>query len=203
MVRTFSRTHHDTRRLRGFSLIELMVVSAIFMVLSSVVLSANTRFGNRVILQNLAHEMALTVREAQVYGIAVRRFGTTEFDVAYGMHFELAAPETYELFADANNSGTSDDGDGVIKETTLRGGFSVSDICVRTYAGATNCGEAAVDVVFRRPEPDACISVDGVGTYDAEGDCTSNYNQARIVIEGPTGATADIVVESSGQISVQ
>lgn len=181
-----------------------MVVTGIFMVLSGVVLSANTRFGNRVILQNLAHEMALTVREAQVYGIAVRRYGSTDFDVAYGMHFGLAAPETYELFADANNNGTRDAGDGVIKVTTLRGGFAVSDICVR-LAGSSgvNCGEQAVDIVFRRPEPDACMSTEDAITYNPQGDCISNFDQARITVQGPTGATSNIVIESSGQISVQ
>ena len=51
-----------------------MVVTAIFVILSAVVLANNSRFGNVIVLQNLAHDISLSVREAQVYGIAVRRY---------------------------------------------------------------------------------------------------------------------------------
>src|SRR3989344_3825107 len=80
---------------RGFTLIELLVVTAILGIVSTLVLANNTRFGGAVLLENLAYEIGLSVRKAQVYGIAVRRFGETDFSAGYGIHFNSAMPTTY------------------------------------------------------------------------------------------------------------
>lgn len=180
---------------RGFSLMELLVVTGIFMVLSGIVFAANGRFGNLVVLQNLAHDMALTVRQAQVYGIAVRRYSGSDFDVAYGMHFMLPAEGTasgYELFGDVNDNGIYDPGE-TVAASTLRGGFQITDICVRDLNGLETCDVDEVNIVFQRPEPDALIRRVALGSLD---------EQARIVIESNRGDQAEVVVESSGQISV-
>ncbi len=181
----------------GFTLVELMVVSAIFMVLSSVVLSANTRFGNRVVLQNLAHEMALTVREAQVYGIAVRRFSGTNFDVGYGMYFVPSSGGSqtiYQLFGDVIANGVYDAGE-TVRTITLAGGYSIVDICARDASSSIEtCGLPAIHIIFYRPEPDAIIRR-GAGPVTDD--------RARIVLESPRGSRAEVIVESSGQIAVQ
>ncbi len=174
-----------------------MVVSAIFMVLSSVVLSANTRFGNRVILQNLAHEMALTVREAQVYGIAVRRFAGSNFDVGYGMYFVPSSGETqtvYQLFGDVVANGVYDGGE-TVRTITLAGGYRIVDICARNASSSIEtCGLPGIHIMFYRPEPDALIRrAAGIPTDD----------RVRIVLESPRGARAEVHVEASGQIAVQ
>lgn len=183
-----------------------MVVTAIFMILSSVVLSTNARFGNLIVLQNLAHDMALSVRQAQVYGIAVRRFEATNFDVNYGIHFTLPAedaPTIYELFADVNRNGTYDEGDAIVSSTTVSPGFTIADLCVRNASGIEDCGVGSVDVVFRRPEPDACISKDGAVTYNQQFECVSQENRMRLVMQSRSDEQSEITVESSGQISVQ
>src|SRR3989344_6228445 len=84
-----------TRSSTGFTLIELLVVTAIIVIVTSLVLINNNRFGGTVLLQNLAYDMAPSVREAQVYGISVLSFGG-EFDFGYGMHF-TANSQTYVL----------------------------------------------------------------------------------------------------------
>lgn len=177
-----------------------MVVTAIFVILSAVVLTNNTRFGNVIILQNLTHDIALSVREAQVYGIAVRRYdpgsGTGVFSYGYGMHFMPGS--TYELFADVNANGKWDAGE-TVKETTISGGFVVSDIC----APEGQCSKSRVDILFKRPEPDACISVGGAVSLDGEGRCVSSVQRTRITIMSPRGDDAQLTIESSGQISVQ
>lgn len=181
---------------RAFSLIELMVVTAIFVILSAVVLANNTRFGNLIVLQNLAHDMALSIREAQIYGIAVRRFGTSQFDLGYGMHFSRGS--SYELFADTNRNGIWDPGE-TVKTTTIAGGFRVDDLC----APEGTCGRDRLDLLFLRPEPDACISTDGAVTLNAQRECISATQRASIVVSSARDDRATIVVEASGQISVQ
>jgi hypothetical protein len=184
-----------------------MVVTGIFMILSSVVLATNSRFGNLIILQNLASDMALSVRQAQVYGIAVRRYQGTNFDVSYGMHFTLPAPNTasiYQLFADVNRNGVYDGGDSIVEATTIKGGYSITALCARTVGSSVDdCTVSTLDIVFRRPEPDACVSVGGVATFSSKFICVSNYDKASVRVDSNRGQHATVVVEMSGQISAQ
>lgn len=175
---------------------ELMVVTGIFMILSAVVLSTNARFGNLIVLQNLAHDMALTVRQAQVYGIAVRRYQGVNFDVGYGMHFTQPAEDalsTYELYGDVNQNGVYDVGEAV-SETTMSGGYRIVDICARDLGGIETCGLSQLNILFRRPEPDAIIRRVAGASLD---------DRARIVLESRSGERSEVIVEASGQISVQ
>lgn len=182
-----------------------MVVTAIFMMLSGVVLSTNARFGSLIVLQNLAHDMALSVRQAQVYGIAVRRYEAANFDVSYGIHFTLpeGGPTIYELFADVNLNGAYDIGDAIINSTSLNPSYTITELCVRSNTGLEDCSVSTADVVFRRPEPDACIGSGGAVTYNQQFECISQLDRMRLVLESRSGQQAGIIVESSGQISVQ
>ena len=181
-----------------------MVVSAIFVLLSSVVLAGNSRFGSVIVLQNLAHDIGLSVRQAQVYGIAVRRYDNPSapgapgvFTHSYGMHFSPGT--SYELFADVNGNGIWEPGE-TVDPITLRGGYAITDIC----APSTTCGVSRVDIVFRRPEPDACISTGGTITYDLNGVCTAAAVQRAIItIASPRGDQAEVLIDASGQISVR
>ena len=59
-------------RRRGFTLIELLVVVAIIVVITGLILANSNKFGGQTMLQNLSYDIALSLREAQVYGISVR-----------------------------------------------------------------------------------------------------------------------------------
>src|SRR3989344_3995148 len=82
--------------LRGFSLIELLVVISIFSIISLVVLANHSRFNSSVLLGSLAYKIALSFRETQVYGLSVQG-QSTNFQVGYGIHF--SGGTTYTLFA--------------------------------------------------------------------------------------------------------
>ncbi len=60
--------------MRGFSLIELIVVTGIFTVITAVVLANNAQFNNSVLLGNAAYDIALSVRQAQVYGLSTQAY---------------------------------------------------------------------------------------------------------------------------------
>src|SRR5262249_48785596 len=97
-----------SRAKAGFTLIELLVVCAIIVVITSLVLIDNNKFGGDVKLENFAYDVALSIRQTQVYGIAVERFGNNNFSTGYGMRFSLASPTTYILFADEDSTGVYD-----------------------------------------------------------------------------------------------
>src|SRR3989344_627908 len=106
-------SHHShafaiSHRSKGFSLIELVVAMAIFVTISSVLVVSQRRFGGNTLITNLAYDVALTMRQAQVYGISVRRVkavsdpeGIAQFERSYGIHIGTAG--YYILFADADN----------------------------------------------------------------------------------------------------
>lgn len=212
---------------RGFTLIELLAVTAIITLISAVILVDNNRFGGTVLLENLAYQVGLSIRQAQVYGIAVARFGTGEnaFSNGYGMHFDLSNPNTYVLFADAvTENGIWDcptPGSPLTCETvpaqtiTIQRGYSIYDLCITPGAGQSEiCNRASdsesvgsitrIDILFKRPEPDAYISYNGTATFTGNDVIPNALNEsARIVLASPRGDIKSVVVDNTGQIYIK
>ena len=98
----------------GFTLVELLITISIFVILTGVVLFSQSKFNGSILLTNLAYDTAVTLRQAQTYGINIKEFntgsGTGQF-VPYGVHFATSSPngETMEhgaggLIAPAKNA---------------------------------------------------------------------------------------------------
>ena len=189
---------------RGFTLMELLVVTAIMALISGLVLVNNNRFGGSILLQNLAYDMALSIRQAQIFGISVQRFNTS-FGSAYGMHFDASSgsgPASYELFADAllpangtyecPQPGTANC--ELVQATTISRGFYIQSLCTTPPGQSEVCGLATLDITFQRPEPDAFIRSPAYAGLN---------ESARIRVASPRGDVKDIYIESNGQISVR
>ncbi len=188
---------------RGFSLIELLVVIAIFALISGLILANHSRFNSSVLLGSLAYNIALSIREAQVYGLSVKQF-SDEFQVGYGVRFE--GEETYILFADTPNLGelpdkkyNANDGDSIIQSYEVGRGHVIARFCGITSSGAEECSDGStavtidhLDIVFFRPEPDAYIS-------SAE---PEYYSRATVVVSSPNQNSRTITIASTGQITV-
>lgn len=181
---------------RGFTLIELLVAVSIFVIISTVVLANHARFNSSVLLGSLAYDIALSIREAQVYGVSVRQFDSG-FSVGYGIRFSSA--DSYALFVDTNDNQQYDDGvDSILRTYTLQHGHTIAQFCGITSEGAEECSSggtpiAHLDVVFVRPDPDAIISSNEPG----------RYSSARVVVSSPNGESRTVTVASTGQISVE
>lgn len=195
-----SLRHRSARLNRAFTLIELLVVTAIIVVITTVILADNNRFGGVVLLENLAYDIALSIRQAQVYGISVQRFSGS-FSAGYGMDFDMSSPTTYALFADGINvNGLYDSGE-LVQATTISNAYAIEKLCAPAGSDAASCTSVPkLDIVFERPEPDAWISASGAPCLQDSGQCQES---ARIVLLSPRGDSMSVVVEVNGQISVR
>ncbi|MBM3271811.1 prepilin-type N-terminal cleavage/methylation domain-containing protein [Candidatus Kaiserbacteria bacterium] len=180
----------------GFTLIELLATMGIMTLISGMILANHNMFGGNVLLQNLAYDVALTIREAQVYGISVRRFGTgTEsFQSGYGVHFETGNNAgTFLIFADTSDDGIYGSGE-LLRTITMKSGYHIQQLCTTNGSGTQFCGNTSLDILFKRPEPDAWIGANTV---------TCCYASAKIVVASQRGDTMSVEVYANGQISIQ
>jgi len=182
----------------GFTLIEMMVVLAIMIMISTLTLTNYRQFGGKILLSNKAYDVALSIREAQVYGISARFQNDTTFQsIPVGMSFNLNNSNTeYFLFRDSSAEDGIFNTGGLeqLSKLTLPTGFVFKELCY-TDGGTKDCGINRIDVTFKRPESDALIRVGGHSA--------NTYDSFRIVLESHQGDTMTILVEASGQISVQ
>jgi len=205
----------------GFTLIELIVVVGIFVIITTVLLVNYTKFNSDIVLQNVAHHIALSVRQAQTYGLSVKGFGTGAGAVfpGYGIYFNTTLPREFYLFADTdgdkhmlgNPVGCVTGVDECSEKITIKSSEYIYAICgnlkndgvpafstIDDVSGVLNCSVMdALHAVFTRPDPDAELSgyITGTG-YES-------YSDAEIVIASPNRDVRTIVVWSTGQISVE
>jgi len=182
----------------GFSLVELLVSVAIVTVITTVVLVKHSQFSGNILIENLAYDVALSIRQAQVFGLSVREFGVGSgtFDIGYGVHFDSGVNDSYILFADRNRNSVYDGSQEIVEVFTLRRGNTIAQLCGVLPNRTEKCspgGIAYLDIVFERPDPDAIIKSDVAA---------DTYTTARITVRSPRGVERNVVVIFTGQISV-
>lgn len=195
----------------GFTMIELLVVMAIFAVISSVTIFNYGKFSSNLIVTNLAYEAALAVRQAQVYGISVKQTtasfgGTANFNASYGVWF--SGSQDFYLFSDT--SGDDRRSDNVDTTTgknmedeeafTMNGSNEISDFCITLATKNRICKKTSnldsMSIIFKRPEPNAKI-------YGFLGDTKYTGTIAEIIFTSGRGdKKARMTVTNTGQISV-
>lgn len=182
----------------GFTLVELLVVASIITIITLVILAKHGSFNSTILLKSLAYDVALSVRQAQVYGISVRaaQSGGDPFDVGYGIYITSANPTTYVFFEDLDRDNHYDGEAESVEVFSVRRGYRLARFCALLPSGIERCapGElTSLSVAFDRPDPEAIITSDLLN--DA-------YASAYIEVESPGGTRMRIDVSSTGQISV-
>lgn len=168
---------------RGFSLLEVLITAAIIGIVTALVVVRYGAFNNSVLLKSQAFEMALDLREAQVFAVSVRGEAST-FRQTYGIHFDTSTPNQYLLFIDTDEDDIYDSGEEIGAPFVIDSRFSISQI--EMVGGSTH---SDVSVTFHRPDFDARFSQSG--------------SAARITIASEDGDTRSVLVSSSGQITVE
>lgn len=180
---------------QGFTLIELLVVVGIFAFITGVVFVQNRTFDNETLLHSLAYDVALSIRQAQNFGINVRG-SEGVFDKAYGIHF-TSGINTYQFFLDTDENGVYGGDSELLEEFRMGRGMQVATLCDITNSicdGSTDL--TSVSIVFERPDPDAIIRPN----QDA---LATPLSRLRIPLISPRGGERRLVVESTGQIAIQ
>lgn len=196
---------------KGFTLIELLVSMGIVVIITSVALVQHNQFNETLALTNLAYEVGLSVRQAQVFGISVREFdgsarvGAAE-DFLYGVHFDDRAGNRteYVLYADLNNDEAFTNDAEIVETTTITRGNFIDRFCgIRGGTATCSVGVDApgplrsLSIQFRRPNPDAVI----VGETSS---AKTFYESAIIVLRSQDGgATRCVRVRPTGQVSIE
>jgi prepilin-type N-terminal cleavage/methylation domain-containing protein len=198
---------------RGFTLVELLISTAIITIITAIVLVRYGTFDSVTLLKSLAYEVGLTIREAQVYSVSVSDVNQSgNYRYPYGLNFVVAS-EAYTLFRYTNNdtsvrpiygSGNTDD----VRVYRLTNGVSINDVCVWIAGGtsfdcaSTGTNDSALrqlDISFRRPEFAAIFNAHwlAAGVQDT-------IESARIEVVSPTNTNNIWVVDINllGQISI-
>lgn len=183
---------------KGFTLVELMVSVAIFAFMTAFLVAKYGTFNQGILLTNLAYDVALTIRNAQSYGLNVKskpsasQNYSTEFDKPYGVHFETGANNKVMIFfADTNADGKYDGTSELITSYNIKRGSSVSLLC----AGSGSCTPGtSLDITFKRPDPNAIIKKNG--------ETGNTYSYSEITLVSTDGGVKKVAVRSTGQITV-
>jgi prepilin-type N-terminal cleavage/methylation domain-containing protein len=173
---------------RGFTLVELMVTITVMLIITSISIFNYSEFNSATVTNTLAYDIALAIRQAQSYGVAVRA-GTsdTDFDIAYGVHFG-ANKENFSLFADTDNKLDYDENE-LLQTYTLQAGSKITSVCV----DITKCDRDTI-ILFKRPDPESIVKYDGALVQSGT---------VTITIQNITETlTRIITVYPTGQISV-
>jgi len=176
---------------KGFTLLEMLVVLGIFAVMTSITVFNYTKFRTETILTNMAYEVALSIREAQIYGVSVRspngQSSTSDFQYPYGVNF-VEDSNTYYLFVDSQNIDGVTDCPGsaeCVTPYTLQRGILISALQKECL------DQNELNVTFRRPNPEAIF------------DNNSDVSDAQVELTSPDGDTRYVVIRNNGQIEVK
>jgi len=191
---------NDNSYYRGFTIIELVVTLFIIITITILSVPAYTSFQNRAELDNVFLNVLSAVREAQVYGLGSREGTAGDFDLAYGVSFNMGWRSTAVLFTDIDGNGAYN-GDETcgdpecFRKIDFIPGYEVSRLCVRQrgnpidYCSLTYLSD--LNITFKRDNPSA--STDPNLGLDIEG--------GLVTIQGPTGEKKSLFVASTGELS--
>ena len=181
----------------GFTLLEVIVVVAIFGIMTAVVIFNYSNFSSRVILTNMAYEIALTTRQAQVFGLGARSGETlfvalpaeTQFESPFGMFFNL-------IDGTGPKANTTDQFIMFIDTVTRTGDeITTSDhYCKRSRNGNTGLYVDACTCGVKDGNQDECVNkfqmqrgmyISKIHVFDSDSSTCHSTNKAAISFKRP------------------
>lgn len=192
-LRMFSSTKLARVRIGGFSLIEVLITSAIIGIVTAIVVIKYGAFNSSVLLRNQAYELALSIREAQVFSVSVRR-DQSGFREPYGIYASRTSPQQYVLFVDSVTENGRYDAGEEVQTFTLDSRFVIEEICLGTDSDP-NCGVEDISITFNRPDFDA--NMDSSSAHPSP-----QLGSIKVSGTNDTSVVREVQVRSTGLISV-
>ncbi len=196
---------------KGFTLVELVVVIAIAMVITTAVVIQQGSMNDQLALKTQAYELAMMIRQAQIYSLGVREDvngSGDKFNVGYGMHIDTNGPVADRTIFFADRNGTlqyNSSPDEAIETKIFTRGIKVNKVCAPNPSAPPPLlcnGSSApkqIDIIFLRPDP----KVKEFRFMDNSGAKLLLSPPAIIRLISPNDKTIDITVEANGQISIE
>jgi len=186
----------------GFTMVEMLVVIAIFGIVTTILLFNLPTFRNQNSLDLVAQEVAITIRGAQVFGGGGRVGVDTGKPPTYGIYID-SSQNQFDLFRDLDDPpnghnipipvGFNCDGE-CVERYALSSGFEINAINCLDSNGTTGACGGSVQIMFTRPNLEPKFMV-GESLND-------NISRVDIVIKSlRDGKTREVNVWSNGQIA--
>lgn len=159
-----------SKKNKGFTLVELMVVVGIIAVISALSIFNSSQLNSSVLLSNTIYEVSLIVRDAQVAGLGAKVIsaGGTGFATTsnQGVYFDTTNPEQIIFFADLDNSNSYTDTNEVSQVFNIenkRAGKILKICQIVTNTGGCNDSVTVekLNIIFKRPNPEAYFYING------------------------------------------
>ncbi len=189
---------------KGFTLIEMITVMAIFFVVTGIILANAPQFRDRLSIDLVANEVAINIRTAQVYGSATKTsLKNPGVYPSFGIHFDSAKDTEFLLYSvDTSDTQKGEGGgfkeDATVEETyVLPTGFKFVGLCDELTCGSNMSN---LDILYRRPKLDAEFY-----TENPENECIpSRCDGVVVVLQSiKEGKQKKVVIYRSGQISIE
>ena len=211
----------------AFTLVEMLVVLAIIAIITVIVLTGQSAFSRTLLLTDTAYTVALSLREAQTYGISSHVFVNGQSynsNTGYGIDVTPNA-QSYTEFADTYPGGIGIQGsaycpghsetnvnmpdarpgdcvyesgyDGVARVYTFGQGYSIGAINGVTSSGAT-VSPAPTAVDITFQRPNTTSVI--VATVNG---VPTTLQRVDIQVDSPQGGSQCVVVNQIGVIAVQ
>lgn len=211
---------------KGFTFIELIISLAVFTFIATALLISFSRLQGDVSLTNLAYDAALSIRQAQSYGVQVRGRvdgGSLTYNSGYGVRFASDSSQSFVLFADDPLTGSCSgytrkctgstinscaSSNQLIKKFNIVNWNSIQKFCAIDNSDVEYCSDSVggnnisyMDISFLRPKQDAFIRT-SLSSFDSCGIPNLPYKSAYIKFVSSKGKIKTVNVSVTGQISV-
>jgi prepilin-type N-terminal cleavage/methylation domain-containing protein len=181
----------------GFTMAELLMVLAIIGVLTAMVVAQYRDFDSTTVLRNLAYEVALSIREAQVMTISASNLGgggvfLNQGQNSYGVSFD-ANSQVYTIFNDLDADDVYDAPSELVKLITISQSASISSIREKRSDDSVVAVSSA-SVTFDRPHLDTAFTT-------ASG--SSAIVELLIQVTTQRGGSRIVHITKAGRVSVE
>jgi len=186
----------EKNNFHGFTVVEFISIIVIFGLVASVAIFGYSQFQSNIALRNLAYEIALSIRQAQSYGITSSGDITSNISVPeiinnldqeyVGVRIDSSSDRIIIFSGQLYSSAAELESYGVSSAA------EISEICAGTESACLS--RNSIDIIFRRASTAAMI-----------GSVSASLPYARITVAGSSldSTPHAVSVFSSGVISVE